>query len=613
MGVRTPLTHLWVVTVVMLCASLHVGADVPKIDFETKDPVPIFVNTINDPRNPAATEVYSHYGYCLPSKNHLVKGAGMPGSRIAGDRVAPAPLKILFKQGEERESICDKPLDANALQKFHQAINADKELELFVDGLSTSMPVGHKAVEGTTVDGHIHNVTNYYLHTHFVFEILHTGKNVIAVKVSPHADTKTLISFNALGDKTALDVKYEFSVYWMEDEDQTPWEKRMTKHQGSGMMATDIHWLSIVNAAILVVVLLGFLTIVLSNILKKDFSRYLEEDDPESGVDIPEPTSGWKQVRNDVFRSPERPMLFAAAIGNGVQILVLTLSILFLALSGMLEPGERGSVYYAMILLYAATAGFSGYVAGKFYRHFVGAKEAERSYNQLVALTTTLFAAPFFFVFCVANSVAIAYSASTAMSFQHITLIILLWIVGTVPITFAGAHYGKRSGEFELPTKTSRAHREIPMSPWYQHFAVQLVLTGFLPFTAIYIELHYVFIAVWGNRIYTIFGILFVAFSLLLMVTSFLTTVFTYYRLSVEDYHWWWPSLASGGSAGFFVFAYAIFFFSYRSQMNGVLQSTFFFGYVSMVSYGFFLMLASVGFLSSFVFVRYIYGAIKSD
>lgn len=46
------------------------------------------------------------------------------------------------------------------------------------DGLSTSMPVGHKAVEGTTVDGHIHNVTNYYLHTHFVFEILHTGKNV---------------------------------------------------------------------------------------------------------------------------------------------------------------------------------------------------------------------------------------------------------------------------------------------------------------------------------------------------------------------------------------------------------------------------------------------------
>ena len=50
-------------------------------------------------------------------------------------------------------------------------------------------------------------------------------------------------------------------------------------------MATDIHWLSIINAAILVIILLFFLTVVLSNILKKDFSRYLEEEDPESGVD----------------------------------------------------------------------------------------------------------------------------------------------------------------------------------------------------------------------------------------------------------------------------------------------------------------------------------------
>jgi len=40
-----------------------------------------------------------------------------------------------------------------------------------------------------------------------------------------------------------------------------------------------------------------------------------------------------------------------------LQILVLVTAILLLALSGNFEPGERGAVYFAAILLYAATAG----------------------------------------------------------------------------------------------------------------------------------------------------------------------------------------------------------------------------------------------------------------
>lgn len=41
--------------------------------------------------------------------------------------------------------------------------------------------------------------------------------------------------------------------------------------------------------------------------------------------------------------------------------------------------------------------------------------------------------------------------------------------------------------------------------------------------------------------------------------------------------------------------------------MNGLLQTSFFFGYNAVVCYAFFLMLGSVGFTASLTFVRHIY------
>eukprot|EP01032_Pedospumella_encystans_P033035 gene33035-37318_t len=47
--------------------------------------------------------------------------------------------------------------------------------------------------------------------------------------------------------------------------------------------------------------------------------------------------------------------------------------------------------------------------------------------------------------------------------------------------------------------------------------------------------------------------------------------------------------------------------------MDGVLQLSFYFGYMGIVSYAFFIMLGFVGFYSAFTFVNYIYSAVKTD
>ena len=116
-----------------------------------------------------------------------------------------------------------------------------------------------------------------------------------------------------------------------------------------------------------------------------------------------------------------------------------------------------------------------------------------------------------------------------------------------------------------------------------------------------------------GHKIYTLFGILFIAFVMLIIVTSFITIALTYFQLAIEDYRWWWRSFITGGSTGFFVYAYCFFYFFNRSAMFGFMQTSFFFGYMFCISFGFFLMLGSVGFFSAFRFVHYIYSSIKCD
>lgn len=57
-----------------------------------------------------------------------------------------------------------------------------------------------------------------------------------------------------------------------------------------------MHWFSIINSCVTVLLLTGFLATILARVLKADFVRYSRED----GVE--EEEAGWKYVHGDVFR-----------------------------------------------------------------------------------------------------------------------------------------------------------------------------------------------------------------------------------------------------------------------------------------------------------------------
>jgi hypothetical protein len=76
------------------------------------------------------------------------------------------------------------------------------------------------------------------------------------------------------------DVQFSYSVEWY-DEPDLLWKNRMSRYAESRFLPSsfEIHWLSIINSFVLVLLLTAFLTIILLRVLKNDFSRYMELDD----------------------------------------------------------------------------------------------------------------------------------------------------------------------------------------------------------------------------------------------------------------------------------------------------------------------------------------------
>ncbi len=62
-------------------------------------------------------------------------------------------------------------------------------------------------------------------------------------------------------------------------------------------------------------------------------------------------------MHGDVFRFPPNRSLFCAFLGSGMQLLVLSFCVFALALVGTFYPYNRGSMFTALIVLYALTAG----------------------------------------------------------------------------------------------------------------------------------------------------------------------------------------------------------------------------------------------------------------
>lgn len=499
-------------------------------------------------------------------------------------------------------ALCEEYLDYADIKDLRSAIEDDYFFEMFFDDLPMWGYIGEvvheefllgKAIQGARV----------YLYPHLHFILGFNNDQIVAANVT--TDVKRRVDITDL--VAGQEIVFSYSVEWVHMP-ELKYNDRHKRYADSTFLPTtfEIHWLSIINSFVLVMLLTAFLTIILMRILKKDFSRYMEVDEDE----LAEDETGWKMISGDVFRAPQYLNVLTAMVGAGAQVFSTVLILLSCVIIGVFKATKRGALLTALIVIYAMCGLFGGIVAGRLYKQLKG-----RNWVWNTVLTAMVLPVPLGGVFMWVNTVAWGHGSTAALPFTTIALMTAILIFVHFPFTVVGAVVGRNiSTEFVPKCRTNKVPREVPaVTVWYRHPLSQLFMAGFLPFSAIYIELHYIFASIWGHKIYTLFGILFLAFIMLVIVTSFITVALLYFQLAREDHRWWWTSFANGGSTGLFIMAYSFFYYYHRSNMDGVLQLSFYFGYTGVVAFAFFLMLGFIGFVSSFTFVDYIYDAVKID
>lgn len=586
--------EILVITVILVGTFSPIMSDAINHKYQKGDSVPLYANKIGPFHNPSETYPYYNLPFCTPDYPKE-KGESL-GEVLNGDHLVTAPYKLDFLVNKSSEVVCRKNLTKDEVSQFQTAVAQDYYLQMYYDDLPIWAFTGKTERDGESSPDEY----RYFIYTHLHFDIFYNGNNVIEISVRS-ADT----GLTELAADKVVDVEFLHSVKWKEID--SPFEKRMDKYTASAQLPRhlEIHQLSIMNSFWTILILIGFLLALYVRVLRKDFYKF--GNDVELADDQEE--TGWKILHGDVFRYPNYKALFAAAMGCGTQLLAVVVSILILGLFGFFRPYDRGVIQIALIITYALTCGLGGFTAGSFYHQLEG-----NEWVRNLCLTGCLFCGPLFLAFCFLNTVASIYGTTVKLPLGTVVMIFVMLLFLGLPLLLLGGSYGRRIiSKFEAPCRTTKCVREIPRQRWYRGILPQMALAGFLPFGAIYIELYYILASIWGHRIYTLYGMLCIAFSLLVITTALVSIGLTYFQLAAEDHRWWWRSFLCGGSTGLYLFAYSFFYYFQRSDMKGLMQTSFFFGYMTCFSYALFLLLGTVGFRASLLFVRYIYSNIKCD
>lgn len=648
--------------------------------YKLHDPVPLFVNRLTPGQGEEDHQVRSVISYDYYEEPfHFCKPQPQPqyiseslGSILFGDRIKTSPFELEMGSDTQCKTVpgCGpQRFDASDAKFVNKKIWQNYHLNWLVDGL----PAGQMVYEKTTgtkfyspgfdlgfMDEDKPVLNNHYDIIVDYHKPMQDQYRVVGVIVHPSSNRNAKDIGNGMGDCSQpenlylnedgpTNVVFTYSVFWHESDTSfaTRWDKYLHVYDPK------IHWLSLINSALIVVFLSGMVFVILVRTLRKDITRYNKLDSyvlddlsqtngnghttsVEDGI---QEDSGWKLIHGDVFRTPRRPLLLSILAGNGAQLFMMTGFTIAFALFGFLSPSNRGSLGSVMILLYTLFGGIGGFVSSYTYKCLVNDGE---KWKQNVILTPTLLPAIVFGTFFLLDLFLWAKGSSGAVPFTTMLIIVLIWFIISVPLSFAGSWLAFKRPAIEAPVRTNQIPRQIPepgvatgsgaAMSFLQRPIPSMLLTGILPFGAIFVETHFIMSSLWSTQVYYMFGFLFVCYGLMIVTCATVTVLNVYFVLCAEDYRWQWRSFFTSGACSVYIFLNALLFWASRLSFGGSVSGVLYLGYSALISLLVFVLTGksriirslarpvtnrtptgTIGFLASWVFVHRIYRSIKVD
>ncbi|CAR25199.1 Tmn2p [Lachancea thermotolerans CBS 6340] len=616
---------------------------------------------------------YPKFHFCRPEK--LEKQRESLGSIIFGDRIYNSPFQIEMLKNKECASLCSESIPADDAKFINKLITNGFFQNWLVDGLPAArkttdvrtksefytpgFELGYVGIGGSELrmngqggsqdgdDSGSHGSTKEvsesdyldappakrslakrkqvsntkelvkqletpYFANHFEIEVQYHDRGngnyrVVGVIVNPYSikrespdtcdKTGELLK---LSETEATEVHFSYSVKFTPSE--TVWATRWDKYLH--VYDPKIQWFSLINFSLVVVFLSTVMIHRLYVTLTDDLSRYnqinLDDDFQEE--------TGWKLIHGDVFRTPERSLILSVLVGSGAQLFLMAACTIGFALLGLLSPSSRGSLTTVMFILYALFGSFGSYTSMATYKFFGGPY-----WKVNMLLTPILVPGLLFCVMLALNFFLVVVESAGAIPFGTMCVIVLLWFLFSIPLSVAGSLIARKKCKWdEHPTKTKQIPRQIPFQPWYLKTVPASLIAGIFPFGSIAVELYFIYSSLWFNKIFYMFGFLFVSFLLLTLTTSLITVLLTYYSLCLENWKWQWRGFWIGGAGcALYMFIHAILFTKFR--LGGFTTIVLYVGYSLVMSLLSCLITGTVGFLSSLWFVRRIYSSVKVD
>lgn len=198
--------------------------------------------------------------------DHIKEKKEALGEVLNGDRLVSAPYKLDFRKEKDSEVVCKKKLKKEEVAQFRAAVAKDYYFQMYYDDLPIWGFIGKVDKEGKTDPSEY----KYFLYKHIQFDIRYNKDRV--VEINARTDPHSMVD---LTEDKEVDVEFMYTVKWSETD--ASFEKRMEKYSQTSSMPhhLEIHWFSIINSCVTVLLLTGFLATILMRVLKNDFIKYV--------------------------------------------------------------------------------------------------------------------------------------------------------------------------------------------------------------------------------------------------------------------------------------------------------------------------------------------------
>ncbi|KAJ6973534.1 hypothetical protein NC653_033764, partial [Populus alba x Populus x berolinensis] len=600
---------------------------------------------------------FSYYSlpYCQPHGG-IKKSAENLGELLMGDQIDNSPYRFRMNVNESVYLCTTKPLSEHEVKLLKQRTRDLYQVNMILDNLPvmryakqngidiqwTGFPVGYTPQNSN--DDYIINHLKFTVLVHEYegsgVEVIGTGEEGLgmisesdkkkasgfeivgfvvvpcSVKYDPEVMTKHHIYDNISPvdcpsdlDKSQIireqeRISFTYVVEFVKSDIRWPsrWDAYLK------MEGARVHWFSILNSLMVIFFLAGIVFVIFLRTVRRDLTRY-EELDKEAQAQMNEELSGWKLVVGDVFREPDCPKLLCVMVGDGVQITGMAVVTIVFAAFGFMSPASRGMLLTGMILLYLFLGIAAGYAAVRMWRTIKGTSEGWRSISWSVA---SFFPGIVFVILTILNFILWGSHSTGAIPISLYFVLLALWFCISVPLTLLGGFMGTRAEAIQYPVRTNQIPREIParkLPSW-----VLVLGAGTLPFGTLFIELFFILSSIWLGRFYYVFGFLLIVLLLLVIVCAEVSVVLTYMHLCVEDWRWWWKAFFASGSVSIFVFLYSINYLVFDLQsLSGPVSAILYLGYSLIMAIAIMLSTGTIGLLTSFYFVHYLFSSVKID